>query len=147
MAGRNGSAPGERRGGREKGTPNKRTWDLVQKLEELGFDPAAKLIQLTLDAEAEYARSKEIHDRIQENRDDADIKGYFADTGPAYLGIASRNCADLLKFVYPQRKAVDVTSGGQNVFQSFSDVVKKVVAQSNDDASGASNDPKISGEP
>ena len=34
-----GSKPGERRGGRQKGTPNKRTVEVQQRLTELDCDP------------------------------------------------------------------------------------------------------------
>jgi hypothetical protein len=127
MAGRHGSAPGERRGGRKRGTPNKITQNVIAELEALGYHPIAELIEIIRDAKEEFARSQEIHDKIQENRDDAEIKGYVQDTGPQYLSIAAKAAGDLMKFVYPTRKAVDVTSGGQSMAQSFSEIVKTVL--------------------
>lgn len=128
-----GSKPGERRGGRAKGAMNKISLDLLEELRAKNFNPAAELVEIIKDARDEYARSQEIHDAIQENRDEAKIKGYFADTGPAYLGIAAKACADLMKFVYPTRKAIDHTSGGESFNQSFVDVVKAVMQSTSND--------------
>lgn len=62
-------------GGRKKGTPNKKTKEL---LEVLGsFNPAEKLMQL------------------YEESDDKDLKASIA--------------KELMKYVYPQRKAVEMT--------------------------------------
>ena len=46
-----GSAPGERRGGRAKGTPNKATADVVTRLAELGCDPIEGMALLAMDEE------------------------------------------------------------------------------------------------
>lgn len=48
-----GSAPGERRGGRAAGTPNRRTTELREKLEALDADPAISLVKLARAAEAD----------------------------------------------------------------------------------------------
>lgn len=44
IKGRRGAAPGERRGGRAKGTPNKNALPLVQKAKDLGVDPFEVLL-------------------------------------------------------------------------------------------------------
>ena len=44
-----GSAPGEKRGGRTKGTPNKATADVVARLAELGCDPIEGMALIALD--------------------------------------------------------------------------------------------------
>lgn len=41
-----GSKPGERRGGRQKGTPNKKTADIEAKLEAIGCDPIELLARI-----------------------------------------------------------------------------------------------------
>jgi hypothetical protein len=117
-----GAAPGERRGGRKKGTPNKRSWDCVRALERLGFDPAAKLVQLTLDAEADYRTLRKMRD--------------FENAAP-FLATASANCAKLMKFVYPERKAVDVTSDGEKI-ASLADLFASVISEQSSDKSDES---------
>lgn len=73
---RGGSKKGERRGGRQKGTPNKRTLNFI---DELGnFKPVKELLVL-------YATSED------DNLKFSIIK-------------------EILKYVYPQRKAVDITA-------------------------------------
>ena len=47
-----GSKPGERRGGRARGTPNKRTLFLEERLEELNCDPIGYMAQVMMDEEA-----------------------------------------------------------------------------------------------
>ena len=45
---RGGSKPGERRGGRQAGTPNKATADLQAKLSALGCDPLEGLARIAM---------------------------------------------------------------------------------------------------
>ena len=46
---RGGSKPGERRGGRQKGTPNKRTLDVADRLKTLGCDPIEGMALIAMD--------------------------------------------------------------------------------------------------
>ena len=46
-----GAAPGERRGGREKGTPNRKTLRIVDLLAEQGAEPALGLLRIAKAAE------------------------------------------------------------------------------------------------
>jgi hypothetical protein len=48
MAG-GGSQPGERRGGRKRGSPNKRTLDVIDKLAALDCDPIAGMALIAMD--------------------------------------------------------------------------------------------------
>jgi hypothetical protein len=48
MAG-GGSKPGERRGGRKRGSPNRRTLDVIEKLSALDCDPIAGMALIALD--------------------------------------------------------------------------------------------------
>ena len=47
-----GSSPGERRGGRQKGTPNKVTQEIVDKLRALGCDPIEGMARIAMDPES-----------------------------------------------------------------------------------------------
>lgn len=71
---RGGSKKGERRGGRQKGTPNKKTLEFIEALGD--FDPVSKMVELF------YSTKKE------------DIKFCIL--------------KEMLKYIYPQRKAVDI---------------------------------------
>ncbi len=75
-----GSKPGERRGGRKKGTPNKKSVDVKARLDELGCDP--------LEGMARIAR-------------EALDKGDRALAGQMYK--------ELIQYVAPKRKAVEMT--------------------------------------
>lgn len=107
--------------GRKKGTRNKRSWDCVRILERAGFSPAAKLVQYTLDAEEDYKK----HRRLS------------PEDASRALGIASTNAAKLMKFVHPELKAVDVTSGGKEI-KTLSALFAAVLSEPSDDSS----DPK-----
>src|SRR5215213_7226803 len=50
---RGGSKPGERRGGRCTGTPNKRTLAVDEVLGELGLDPIKQMGQIAMDERVE----------------------------------------------------------------------------------------------
>lgn len=75
-----GSKKGERRGGRKKGTPNKATAELREQLAALNCDP--------LEATVRIARR-------------AEKKGN--------LELAGRLYAELLQYVAPKRKAVEIS--------------------------------------
>lgn len=82
----------QRKRGRPPGSPNKRTVAMLEILEKKNFDPVAKAIY--------------IHDEA--------IKSFEADTGDfafKYLEIAARLVMELMKYVYPQRKSVEVDLG------------------------------------
>ncbi len=52
---RGGSKPGERRGGRCKGTPNKKTMAVAEVLGELGLDPIKQMGQIAMDERVEVS--------------------------------------------------------------------------------------------
>ena len=128
--GRRGPPPGSpppHPNGRGKGRPNRATVELLDTLNEMGYNPAVEFIEIIRDAREEYRRSKIIHDKIVENRIDNDVKGYYADTGPQYLAIAARAASDLMKYVYPARKAVDITSNGENLSKGLAELVANIL--------------------
>lgn len=135
MAGK-GAAPGERRGGRAKGVKNKATLDLIQTLNEKGYSPVAELIRIAHKAEIEYDRAAEVFDAICDKRASEDMIPLHNDNAVNYLKVMQSCAADLMPYVYPRRKAVEVTGAdGENLFQSFADMVKRV-------ADGARKDSK-----
>lgn len=68
-----------RTGGRQPGTPNRRTAELTARLAELGLDPLEGLAKIAQDPATEP-------------------------------GLRAKILADLLPYVFPKRKAVEVTS-------------------------------------
>ena len=79
---RGGSKPGERRGGRKKGTPNKKTLDVAKRLKELNCDPLEGMVRV-----AQMA---------MEEKD---------------LSVAGRMYSELAQYVAPKRKAVEMDMG------------------------------------
>lgn len=73
---RGGSKKGERRGGRQKGTPNKRTAEFVEALGTC--NPLESLIEIINTTDNE--------------------------------GLKASICLTLLKYLYPQRKAVEIST-------------------------------------
>lgn len=120
-----GSKPGERRGGRKKGAPNKKTLDLIKTLEEQGYDPVAELIRIAMLAEKEYERAEEIFDAIQEARIEKKLVPLSESTAPTYLKIMQSSASDLMNYIYPKRKAIEHTgANGKDLGQSFLDLLK-----------------------
>lgn len=69
---------GVRHGGRQKGTPNKRTQDLKDRIEALGCDPLAAMVQIGEDA--------------MQSGDNALAFSVFK---------------ELMQYIYPKRKAIE----------------------------------------
>lgn len=99
--------------GRKKGTPNKITQSLIDFLEENKLHPAAEALRLAIEAEDAY---REVGARHM--------------NGPQYLKAALENFQKFMRFVYPERKATDITTGGDKVQAiSFTDYVRDIVAK------------------
>lgn len=82
-------------GGRAKGTPNKKTQDVIDKLEELNCDPIEGMARIALEA----------HD----NGD---------------LPLAGNMYKELAQYVAPKRKAIEHTGqNGEDLFPEFIKVV------------------------
>lgn len=114
-------------GGRKKGQPNIRTRELIEILDNAGYCPVARLIAVAEAAEKEYQRAEQIYDAIEAKKDVAGITTPTADMAPHYLKLMETCAADLLPYMYPKRKSIEVTGqDGQNVFQSLTDVFKEM---------------------
>ena len=74
-----GSKPGERRGGRARGTPNKRTLFLEERLEELNCDPIGYMAKVMMDEEAHpqvrFSAAKELAQYIAAKRKAIEVTG------------------------------------------------------------------------
>ena len=74
-----GSKPGERRGGRARGTPNKRTLFLEERLEELNCDPIGYMAKVMMDEEAHpqvrFCAAKELAQYIAAKRKAIEVTG------------------------------------------------------------------------
>lgn len=117
----------KRYGGRSVGAPNKITLDLIKTLQTEGFDPAAELVRTHALAMIEFERQAEIHDAIQEKRASLEMVPINHGEGAAYLSIAQNACKDLMRYCYPQRKAVELTGkDGADVFESFTQMMKRL---------------------
>ena len=86
---RGGSKPGQRRGGRCKGTPNKKTMAVAELLGELGLDPIKQMGQIAMDEHVEVSIRvqvlKELCQYIAPKRKAVEITG--EDGGPLELEI------------------------------------------------------------
>ena len=89
----------------------------------------AKLVELITHAEEEYLRAREINDSIIEAKSAKHLDTPTQDVGPQYLAIAVKGCSDLMKYVYPQRRAVDLTSEGKNLQNSFADLMRTLLTK------------------
>jgi hypothetical protein len=100
-----------KKGGRVRGTPNKKTLDLIKTLQDKNFDPAAKLVEV-------YAESLKLYKYKVKHQ-----KGWGAGE---CLSVARGAAADLMQYCYPKRKSIELTGkDGKDLFQSFSDLAKQ----------------------
>jgi hypothetical protein len=122
-----GSAPGERRGGRQKGALNKRTRELIEILDARGYCAVSELIEVGALARKEYERAEEIYDAIQEKRISHDLVPLTESVAPTYLKIMQQSAAELMPYMYPKRKAIELTGkDGADFLRSFADIIKQV---------------------
>lgn len=103
-----GSAPGEYRGGRKKNTPNKRTRDLIEILDKANYCAVAELIEVGAIARKEYERSAEVFDAICDQKKKDGVRTPTVDNGPTYLKLMQDSASDLLPYLYPKRKAIEL---------------------------------------
>ena len=86
---RGGSKPGERRGGRKKGVPNKRTAEVEAKLDALGVDPLEGLAELAKWAKEQRRNAKAFSEQMK----CAELEGKMH--------------TELASFKHPKRKAIE----------------------------------------
>lgn len=120
-----GAPGGQKTGGRQKGTPNKSTQEVANRLAELGCDPlelSAKIAlgqeldgphpsvkefrELVLDIEKAIEGKVDINtlpDRLTALIDEHLMAGYVP------MELRSKHVADLMQYRHPKRKAVEVT--------------------------------------
>lgn len=108
---------------RPPGVPNKKNadlkLDLLATLRSKGFDPVAALVEVHLDAKEEYRK------RIEPG------KTGFGAVG--FMQIAEASARDIMPYVYSQLRSIEVTGkDGQDFFQSFTDLVRQIHQDKND---------------
>lgn len=109
---------GVKTGGRKPGTPNKRTQDLTEILDEKGFCPAAELVRTYRRASRHFKIYDDLLKRmvLAIEGEDADeifravkTASSFAEDAPAYLTIAEHAAKELMQYKFPKRKAIELT--------------------------------------
>lgn len=123
-----GSLPGERRGGRQKGTPNKATQNLVSRLEELGCDPLELSAKIALGQELDGPHPTLKTFRVllgklgEALEDDPEVEEALAlhaelchlveehlTKGYVPMELRSKHIVDLTNYVHPKRQAIAVS--------------------------------------
>jgi hypothetical protein len=135
--GRRGPAPGTRPAGRQKGTPNKRTVALLDRLDELGCDPLELSARIALGHELDgphpalraFYKFRDDLAKLQDKGgavtpdhieqltqliDDNLTRGYVP------IELRSKHISDLMQYAHPKRKAVEITGkDGDDLIPSF----------------------------
>lgn len=109
---------GKKKPGPKPGSPKASPlrFDLLEILRAKGFEPAAALVEVHQLARAQYAA------RLKKSANGFGAQGY--------LDIARSSATDLMEFIYPKRKAVELTGqDGVDLFQSFTDLMKQVASE------------------
>lgn len=110
-------------GGRKKGTPNRVTLDLIQTLTDMGHEPAAHHVKIFNEAMKNYEKKKK-------------AKNDWGANGA--LDTAQKANAELMKYTYPTRKAVEHSgpNGSPIGIKTFNDLVNLLgVGDANSDGS------------
>ena|SRR3712207_112879 len=93
MADNKGSRRGEKRGGRNKGTPNKQTLAVAERLEALGCDPLEAMVRIATDESVEpgirFQAYEELAQYIYPKRKALEHKGEMPGSSPPVFVIDS----------------------------------------------------------
>lgn len=88
-----------------KGIPNKKSFDISEKLAALGCDPIEGMARIAIDAETAFKnRLRELNDGAE-----VEIPGLYKD-----LGLAGSMYKELAQYVAPKRKAIEVSGDKDN---------------------------------
>lgn len=109
------------RGGRREGAGGKKgelkitqqmRFDILASLRSHGFDPLERVLWT-------YDQAKMLYERALETNQHWLIN--------SRLQMMQHTSLELMKYVYPQRKAIELTgAGGEDLFQSFAEAVKQI---------------------
>ncbi len=88
-----GAKPGERRGGRAKGTPNRATKDILERMEALGCDPLEIMARIAIDINEDinlrFNAAKELAQYIAPKRRSVEMSD--GEGGPVKLALVWMN--------------------------------------------------------
>ena len=122
-----GSKPGERRGGRQKGTPNKRTVELIERAEASGITmPADMMLALAKDAYERWLLHRDPQTGLclvptwREGAGEEPEKIEIIDWGKRAMGYA----AECAPYYHPTMKAIEAT---HDVTDTFEALVREIV--------------------
>lgn len=156
MAGRKPGTP--KTGGRKKGTPNKRTLEVAQRLEELGSDPIVGMTEfakgsitcfhcdekglVSVDQYFTIMKIKmldELQQRTPEQRSEPEIKcPYCRGTKKRALddSLILKARSELMQYIAPKRKAVDINHSHDKTWEDF---LEELNADDKDDEQQGAN--------
>lgn len=127
--GRGGSKPGERRGGRKKGTINRNTAKARDIIEAENYGAIKELIRVARLAEKEYERAEEIYDAIQKKRATLQMIPLTNDKVLDCLKVMQKSAADIAPYIHPRLKAISFQDGEGNDIQTFAELIAASVGR------------------
>lgn len=127
--------PGKKGAGRPPGTPNKRTLDLIETLESKGYNAAAELVWAFQEAKKQYLEADEKQQELLDAIRGVDGINFNTmnalisrDNKPAYLALCANTAKELMGYVYPKRKAIEVSKTNPFDGLSHEEMVEKAKA-------------------
>jgi hypothetical protein len=105
--------PKPKTGGRKKGTPNKRTREFLEILEEQNFCPTRALITTYRKAMKAYRAVDRVFTMVaeaetqEEKLQALELAAKVSDQAPTNLSIAQRAAGELMQYAVPKRKAIE----------------------------------------
>lgn len=127
MANPEGRPPGQpKTGGRQKGTLNRQTRDLIEILDAKGYCPIAKFIEMGAKAEKYLEGMDSLRKAIDEKRATFNMIPMNDETCN-YMRIVQDSAKNIAPYLYPKRKAVELSApGGKDIFDSLTQMFKRV---------------------
>lgn len=120
------------KGGKPKGAISKRTLDLMSEFEAQHFNVVLEAIDTYKAARAGAAEFKDLYKDILEKLDKLDVGANgrvtinIRDPRADFLKVAENAVSNLMQYVYPKRKAVELTGAdGQALALSFTELMRQ----------------------
>lgn len=113
---------GQKTGGRIPGTPNRRTFDASKIAEELGGDPFQILMHFAMNKWKELGYESEKKEILS-------AKGSICKVDRISEADRINAAKEACKYLYPQRKAIDHTSGGESIESSLAMLLARDVSK------------------
>jgi hypothetical protein len=143
-----GAKPGQRFGGRQKGTPNRKTEEIAEKLARLKCDPLEGMAMIALNkvpcglcrgagkTKYKLPGDETIHERTCE-------RCYGSRMEACSLELRAKMYSDLAQYVHPRRKAIELSTPSEPLELSIAAILRSRRLKRDEQAKASADGPAL----